>query len=83
MPNPGQTVMGQDLLQNAGGKGGNQAAAVGLLWQKRGPGSKIIARIGDDLFGQNVLAALHKAKVDTTAVITTKHAPTGTARDPR
>src|SRR4051812_36900461 len=32
MPLPGQTVMGQDLLQNPGGKGANQATAVGRLW---------------------------------------------------
>jgi ribokinase len=79
MPAPGQTVLGQDLMQNAGGKGGNQAAAVGHLWQKRTAGSKIIARIGDDLFGQNILAALQKARVDTDAVLVTRHTPTGTA----
>jgi ribokinase len=79
MPLPGQTVMGQDLLQNPGGKGGNQAAAVGRLWHRRSPGSKLVARIGDDVFGQNVLAALTAAKVDTASVLTTRHAPTGTA----
>jgi ribokinase len=79
MPQPGQTVMGQDLLQNPGGKGANQAAAAGKLWQKRSPGSKIVGRIGDDLFGQNILAALAKAKVDTAAVLPTRHMPSGTA----
>jgi ribokinase len=79
MPLPGQTVMGQDLLQNPGGKGGNQAAAVGRLWHRRTPGSKLIARIGDDIFGQNVLAALQAARVDTGSVLTTRHTPTGTA----
>ena len=79
MPLPGQTVTGQDLLQNPGGKGGNQAAAVGRLWHRRAPGSKLIARIGDDVFGQNVLAALQAARVDTGSVLTTRHTPTGTA----
>ncbi len=79
MPAPGQTVMGQDLVQNPGGKGANQATAAGRLWQKRGPGSKLIGRIGDDLFGQNVLAALAKSKVETTSVLTTRNMPTGTA----
>jgi hypothetical protein len=32
MPTPGQTVMGQDLYQNPGGKGANQATAAGRLW---------------------------------------------------
>jgi ribokinase len=79
MPQPGQTVMGQDLLQNAGGKGGNQAAAVGRLWAKRGAGAKMVARIGDDLFGQNVVNSLHRVGVDTTSVLTTKNVPSGTA----
>jgi ribokinase len=79
MPLPGQTVMGQDLLQNPGGKGGNQAVAVGRLWHRRSTGSKLVARIGDDIFGQNVLASLQQSKVDTDAVLTTKNTPTGTA----
>jgi ribokinase len=79
MPLPGQTVMGQDLLQHPGGKGGNQAAAVGRLWHRRGPGAKLIARIGDDVFGQNVLTALHHAKVDTGSVLVSRNTPTGTA----
>jgi ribokinase len=79
MPLPGQTVMGQDLLQNPGGKGGNQAAAVGRLWHRRTPGSKLIARIGDDVFGQNVLAALQASRVDASSVLVTRHTPTGTA----
>jgi ribokinase len=79
MPVPGQTVLGQDLLQNPGGKGGNQAVAVGRLWPRRTPGSKLIARLGDDVFGQNILAALHHAKVDTNSVLVSRHSPTGTA----
>ncbi len=79
MPQPGQTVMGQDLLENPGGKGANQATAAGRLWKKHSAGAKLVGRIGDDLFGQNVLTALAKAKVDTTSVIPTKNTPTGTA----
>jgi ribokinase len=79
MPLPGQTVMGQDLLQSPGGKGANQAAAAGKLWPRRSLGSRIIGRTGDDLFADNILAALHKAKVDTESVLRTRHTPTGTA----
>jgi ribokinase len=79
MPGPGQTVMGQDLLQNPGGKGSNQATAAGKLWQKRTAGSRLVGRIGDDVFGQNALEALRKARVETDAVLTTRHVPTGTA----
>src|SRR5277367_158564 len=79
MPSPGQTVMGQDLLQNPGGKGANQAAAAGRLWTKRTPGAKLIGRIGEDVFGENMLVALNKMKVDVTSVLKTRGAPSGIA----
>jgi ribokinase len=79
IPTPGETVMGQDLIQNPGGKGANQATAVGKLWTKRTPGAKLIARIGDDVYGDNMLAALHKNKVDTTSILKTRHVSSGTA----
>ncbi|MCL2640465.1 MAG: ribokinase [Phycisphaerales bacterium] len=81
MPMPGQTVMGQDLHQNAGGKGANQAIAAGLLWAKRvpPPGARLVGRIGEDIFGANLLAAMNEAKVDTTAVLRTRGVPSGTA----
>ena len=81
MPTPGQTVMGQDLHQNPGGKGANQAIAAGLLWSKRThtPGVRLIGRIGEDIFGANLLAALSDAKVDITSVLKTRNIPSGTA----
>jgi ribokinase len=79
MPLPGQTVMGQDLMQSPGGKGANQAAAAGKLWSRRSAGSRIIGRTGDDLFADNLLAALTKSKVDTASILRSRHAPTGTA----
>jgi ribokinase len=79
MPLPGQTVMGQDLLQSPGGKGANQAAAAGKLWGKRTAGSRIIGRTGEDLFADNIVAALTKARVDTGSILRSRHAPTGTA----
>lgn len=79
MPLPGQTVMGQDLLQSPGGKGANQAAAAGKLWARRSAGSRIIGRTGEDLFADNIVAALTRAKVDTTSILRSRHAPTGTA----
>jgi ribokinase len=79
MPTPGQTVMGQDLYQNPGGKGGNQATAAGRIWSKKTPGVKLVGRIGEDVFGANLIAALEDAKVDTTAVLKTRGIPSGTA----
>jgi ribokinase len=79
MPTPGQTVMGQDLHQNPGGKGANQAIAAGRLWIKRTPGARLIGRIGEDVFGANLLEALGAARVDTSAVLKTRNIPSGTA----
>ena len=36
----------------------NQAIAAGRLWSRRSPGAKLIGRIGEDVFGANLLAAL-------------------------
>ncbi|MCL2647847.1 MAG: ribokinase [Phycisphaerales bacterium] len=83
MPTPGQTVMGQNLQQNPGGKGANQAIAAGQLWSKRSPppggGARLVGRIGEDIFGANLLAALNEAKVDTTSVLKTRGIPSGAA----
>jgi ribokinase len=79
IPTAGQTVMGQDLVENPGGKGANQAVAAGRLWTKRSPGAKLIGRIGEDIYGAHLLASLEKAKVDTTAILRTRGIPTGTA----
>jgi ribokinase len=79
MPTPGQTVMGQDLYQNPGGKGANQAMAAGRIWSRKFPGVKLVGRIGEDIFGANLLAALEAAKVDTSAVLKTRGIPSGTA----
>ncbi len=84
IPQPGQTVMGQSLQQLAGGKGANQAAAAGRLWAQRarpgkGPSCRMVGRIGDDLFGARLLAALRQAHVDTASVRLTRGTPTGMA----
>lgn len=84
IPQPGQTVMGQSLQQLPGGKGANQAAAAGRMWTRRarpgkGPSCHMVGRIGDDAFGQRMIAALHEAHVDTSSVRPTRDAPTGVA----
>ncbi|MGN6368342.1 MAG: ribokinase [Phycisphaerae bacterium] len=79
MPRPGETVLGQDLLQTRGGTGANQAAAAGRLWNRKTSGAKLIGRIGEDVFGENMLVALNKCKVDVTSVLKTRGSPSGTA----
>lgn len=79
MPRAGETVMGQDLLQYPGGKGANQAAAAGKLWAGKSTGSRLIGRIGDDVFGANMISALADCNVGTGSILRTKHTPSGTA----
>lgn len=82
MPQPGQTVLGQDLQEIPGGKGANQAAAVGRLAAKiprAAPSCRLVGRIGDDIFGQRLLDTLATAHVDVSYVLKTKGVPSGAA----
>jgi ribokinase len=84
IPQPGQTVVGQDLLEVPGGKGANQAAAVGRLWDRhprtgRSPACRIIGRVGNDSFGKRISETLASMHVDITNILTTRDAPSGIA----
>ena len=48
LPKKGETIMGDSFNTTPGGKGANQAVAA----SKMGAHSKMIGRVGDDLFGQ-------------------------------
>jgi ribokinase len=63
-PAPGETVLGGEVSVGSGGKGGNQAVAASLL----GARTALVARVGDDLDGYALTAALAEAEVDTTEV---------------
>jgi ribokinase len=62
-PAPGETVLGGDLLEIAGGKGLNQAVAAA-----RSAPSALVACVGDDDAGRSLLSRLEEARVDTTQV---------------
>jgi len=70
MPAPGQTVMGESFKTLPGGKGANQAVAVARL----GGQCRLIGRIGDDAFGQTLLADLQSEGVDCRNVLATSAA---------
>jgi ribokinase len=53
LPNMGETVMGTSFETSCGGKGANQANAAASL--QLAP-VKMICRVGDDVFGKNLLA---------------------------
>ena len=73
-PQPGETISGEDLQVIPGGKGANQAVAAARL----GANVSMLGRVGNDNFGDFLLANLKQNKVDT-ALVQRDNASTGTA----
>ena|SRR5271165_1543905 len=78
LPAPGETTLGRDFQMIPGGKGANQACAVGRIGGKTVQGY-MIGRVGYDLFADQLKASLSSAGVDVSAVQATKAQPTGVA----
>lgn len=74
-PRPGETVTGGRLSIAPGGKGANQAVAASLL----GVEVRLIAAVGDDASGRELLTTLRARGVDTGNVIVDPKAATGAA----
>lgn len=78
LPAPGETTLGSNFQMAPGGKGANQASAVG--WLGQGSVNAVMAgRVGYDLFADHLKASLSAAGVDVSAVCATKSAATGVA----
>lgn len=75
IPVGGQTVLGGDFVMVPGGKGANQAVCAAKL----GAEVTLVARIGDDVFGQTSLANFDRVGVNTTYVTKDAGAPSGVA----
>jgi ribokinase len=52
IPKPGETILGGEFITAAGGKGANQAVAAA----KAGGAVTFIARVGQDMFGEQAIA---------------------------
>ena len=74
LPGPGETVGGGVLSRQPGGKGGNQAAAAARL----GAQVRMVAAVGGDEAGDQVVTALAGAGVRTKSIQRVREA-TGTA----
>ncbi len=74
-PRPGETAIGGDLAQHAGGKGANQAVAAARL----GAAVRMIGRVGEDAFGRALIANLESEGVDKSDVRALVGVPTGVA----
>lgn len=66
LPQPGETVLGDDFVMMAGGKGANQATAAA----RAGGVAVFLGAIGSDAFGVTLSSRLAAAGVDTTHVRT-------------
>lgn len=75
IPAVGETILGEDFIMTPGGKGANQAVAAAKL----GAEVYLIAKLGDDVFGEQSLSNLMKEGVDTEYVTRTEKAPSGVA----
>ena len=75
MPEVGETITGQQFLQIPGGKGGNQAVAAA----RQGAQVTLIARVGEDALGGQLLASLQADGVNTAHVASVPGVATGVA----
>jgi ribokinase len=75
-PAPGQTLLGTDFILNAGGKGANQAVAAARL----GGNVAMIARLGNDIFGQQTIESFRKERINKEGVVIDKILPSGVAQ---
>ena len=74
-PKVGETIFGREVKYFPGGKGSNQAVACKRL----GCTTWMIGRIGDDAFGEQLLAFQKQEGINTEGVRRLKLVSTGTA----
>ncbi|MBT4125526.1 MAG: ribokinase [Chloroflexi bacterium] len=75
---PGETAEGTRFYTTPGGKGGNQAVAAARLAQS--PGSvKMVGRIGDDSFGEEMAQFMRNEGIDTSLLRRTENIASGIA----
>ncbi|MBE7174625.1 MAG: ribokinase [Williamsia sp.] len=75
LPGPGETVLGGTFLMNPGGKGANQAVAAARL----GGQVTFVAKVGNDLFGQQAIAGFQQEGISVEHVFTDDDHPSGVA----
>ena len=74
-PGAGETIPGDRFLTYAGGKGGNQAVAAARM----GARTAMVGRIGDDIFGPQLIDGLRSEGIDASRVSATPGESTGIA----
>jgi ribokinase len=74
-PEAGETLLGGEFASFPGGKGANQAVAIGKL----GGDVHFVGCVGDDRFGDVLIESLHAAGVDTSMLQRVEGVPSGCA----
>lgn len=75
LPKPGETVLGRNFRRAPGGKGANQACAVGRM----GMSCSLVGAVGNDDFAPEMLTSLVAAGVGVSAVDRRSDTASGTA----
>jgi ribokinase len=75
---PGETAEGTRFYTTPGGKGGNQAVAAARLAQSTGS-VKMVGRIGDDRFGEEMAQFMREEGIDTSLLRRTENIASGIA----
>jgi ribokinase len=75
LPEPGETVLGDDLLTSHGGKGANQAVAA----RRAGAAVTFLGKRGADAPGEAIARRLAAEGIGTAGFLTDPAAPTGAA----
>lgn len=78
IPQPGETVLGRNFVMAMGGKGANQAVGMARL----GAAVTFVARVGQDIFGDQCLAAYRAEGIDTAFITRDPQEATGVALIP-
>jgi ribokinase len=74
-PDPGETMTGRNFFTAPGGKGANQAVAASRL----GLQTRMVGRVGADVFGPALIQSLQASGVNTEGVLIDPQQPSGTA----
>ncbi len=75
IPRPGETILGGEFTTAAGGKGANQAVAAA----RAGGDVTFVARVGQDMFGEQALAGFVHDGIHVEYVTRDQAAPSGVA----
>lgn len=75
IPLPGETILGGTFNTAAGGKGANQAVSCA----RAGGKVTFVARVGDDMFGEQALRGFRKDGINVDFVVKDGRAPSGVA----